>query len=164
MIKIFFQFVGIIFLSLALSFAVQADFTGRVVKISDGDSVTVLDNNKVQHRIRLTGIDAPERNQAFGSRSKQSLSELIFSKTVTVSTNKRDRYGRILGKIYVNGIDVNKEQIRRGMAWHGYIRDQTVADRIAYADTEKSARKNQRGLWVDPDPVPPWKWRRLKKK
>ena len=164
MIKKFFQTSGVIFFSLVLSLSAWADFTGKVVKIADGDTITVLDHYKVQHRIRLTGIDAPERKQAFGSRSRQSLSKLVFSKTVIVKTNKRDRYGRVLGKILINGTDVNKEQIRRGMAWHGYLRDQTAADRIAYADVEKNARKEQRGLWVDPNPLPPWKWRKLKKK
>jgi endonuclease YncB( thermonuclease family) len=164
MVNIFFRTIGAAFLLLVLSFSVWADFTGKVVKISDGDTITVLDHYKVQHRVRLTGIDAPERKQAFGSRSRQSLGKLVFSKTVTVKTNKRDRYGRVLGKVLINGIDINKEQIRRGMAWHGYLRDQAVADRIAYANIEKEARKKQRGLWADPNPLPPWKWRRLKKK
>ena len=163
-IKKIFQTIGAVFLSLVLSFSVWADFTGKVVKIADGDTVTVLDRNSVQHRIRLTGIDAPERKQAFGSRSKQSLSKLVFGKIVTVKTKKRDRYGRVLGKLLINGIDVNKEQIRRGMAWHGYFRDQTAADRITYANIEKNARKEQRGLWVDSNPLPPWKWRKLRKK
>ena len=161
--KNFFQTIGTVFLSLVLSFSVWADITGKVIKIADGDTITVLDQYKVQHRIRLTGIDAPERKQAFGSRSKQSLSKLVFGKTVTVKTNKRDRYGRVLGKILINGIDVNKEQVKRGMAWHGYFRDQTAADRVTYAKIEKSARKEQRGLWIDPNPLPPWKWRKLKK-
>jgi len=163
MAKNILQIIGTAFLLLVLSFSVWADFTGKVVKIADGDTITVLDHYKVQHRIRLTGIDAPERKQAFGSRSRQSLAKLVFSKTVTVKTNKRDRYGRVLGKVLINGIDVNKEQVRRGMAWHGYIRDQTSADRITYADIEKNARKERRGLWVDPNPLPPWKWRRLRK-
>lgn len=158
-----FQTIGTVFLSLLLSFSVWADFTGKVVRIADGDTITVLDQFKVQHRVRLTGIDAPERKQAFGSRSRKSLGKLVFSKTVTVKTNKRDRYGRALGKVLINGIDVNKEQIRRGMAWHGYLRDQTAADRIAYADTERNARQEQRGLWVNPNPLSPWEWRKLKK-
>ena len=161
--KYLFKSIGTVFLSLALSFSVWADFTGKVVKIADGDTVTVLDRNRVQHRIRLTGIDAPERKQAFGSRSKQSLSKLVFSKTVIVRTNRRDRYGRVLGKLLINGMDVNKEQIRRGMAWHAYLRDQTAVDRVTYAEIEKNARKEQRGLWVDPSPLPPWKWRKLRK-
>lgn len=158
-----FQTIGTVFFSLFLSFSVWADFTGKVVRISDGDTITVLDQFKVQHRVRLIGIDAPERKQAFGSRSRKSLGKLVFSKTVTVKTNKRDRYGRVLGKVLINGIDVNKEQIRRGMAWHGYLRDQTAADRIAYADTERNARQEQRGLWVNPNPLSPWEWRKLKK-
>ena len=162
--KIFLQTTGIVILSLVLSFSAWADFTGKVIKIADGDTITVLDQNKVQHRVRLTGIDAPERKQAFGGRSKKSLSKLVFSKIVRVKTTKRDRYGRVLGKVMIDGIDVNKEQVRRGMAWHGYFRDQTYTDRITYAEIQNNAKKEQRGLWVDPNPLAPWKWRKLRRK
>jgi endonuclease YncB( thermonuclease family) len=150
-------------LALALSFPVWADFTGKVVRIADGDTVTILDEFKVQHKVRLTGIDAPERKQPFGSRSKQSLSNMVFSKTVTVKTDKRDRYGRELGKVLINGMDVNREQIRRGMAWHAYQRDQSASDRQAYADAENKAKDQRRGLWVDSDPLSPWDWRKLRR-
>jgi len=153
-------------LALVFSFPVWADFTGKVVRIADGDTVTVLDLSKVQHKVRLTGIDAPEKKQPFGNRSKQSLSDMIFSKTVTVETDKRDRYGRDLGKVLINGMDVNREQIRRGMAWHykAYQRDQSADDRRAYADTEIKAKDQRRGLWVDSDPLPPWEWRKLRRR
>lgn len=152
-------------LALTLSFSVWADFTGKVVSVTDGDTVTVLDVYKAQHKIRLIGIDAPERRQSFGNRSKQSLSEIIFNKTVTVITNKRDRYGRVLGKVLINGVDVNREQIRRGMAWHYkvYQRDQSTDDRQIYADTEIKARDQRFGLWADLDPIPPWEWRKLRR-
>lgn len=88
--------------------------TGRVVGISDGDTVTVLDVQKVQHKIRLAGIDAPEKTQPFGNRSKESLSELAFDKTVTVETDKRDRYGREVGKVLVNGRDVSRSRLLEG--------------------------------------------------
>ena len=153
-------------LALTLSFPVWADFIGKVIRIADGDTVTVLDLSKVQHKVRLTGIDAPEKKQPFGNRSKQSLSDMVFSKTVTVETDKRDRYGRELGKVLINGMDVNREQIRRGMAWHykAYQRDQSADDRRTYAGTENKAKEQRRGLWVDSDPLPPWEWRKLRRR
>lgn len=136
--------------------------TGRVVGVADGDTVTVLDQSKTQHKIRLAGIDAPEKAQAFGQRSKESLSALVFGKEVTVDTDKRDRYGRLVGKILVEGADANLEQIRRGMAWYykAYAREQSAKDREAYEGAELAARGADRGLWYDADPVAPWEFRR----
>lgn len=92
--------------------------TGEVIGISDGDTITILDPQRVQHRVRLAGIDAPERHQDFGNRSKQSLSAMAYRQQATVETNKTDRYGRLVGKVVINGEDVNLHQVRRGMAWH----------------------------------------------
>jgi endonuclease YncB( thermonuclease family) len=91
--------------------------TGRVVRITDGDTIVVLDADKVQHKIRLQGIDAPERGQAFGTKSKEHLSGLVAGRNVEVDYNKYDRYQRILAKVFVNGEDVNLEQVEAGMAW-----------------------------------------------
>lgn len=137
---------------------------GRVVGVADGDTITVLDADKVQHKIRLTGIDAPEKKQPFGNRSKQNLSDMVFSKSVTVETDKRDRYGRELGKVLADGKDANLEQVRSGLAWHykQYEREQSAADRQTYADAENEAKAARRGLWADAEPVPPWKWRHSK--
>ena len=134
---------------------------GRVVGVADGDTVTVLDADKTQHKIRLSGIDAPEKKQPFGQRSKESLSELVFSKTVTVVTDKRDRYGREVGKVLIEGVDANLVQVQRGYAWHykAYQREQPVIDRTVYADAENEARVAKRGLWADVEPVPPWEFR-----
>jgi endonuclease YncB( thermonuclease family) len=90
--------------------------TGRVVRVTDGDTIVILDADKVQHKIRLTGIDAPERGQAFGTKSKEHLSDLVAGKSVVVDYSKYDRYQRILGKVLVNGEDVNLEQIEAGLA------------------------------------------------
>lgn len=135
--------------------------TGKVVGVADGDTVTVLDGTKRQHKIRLSGIDAPEKKQAFGQRSKESLSDLVFAKTVEVETDKVDRYGRRVGKIWVNGMDANLEQLKRGMAWHykQYAREQSEKDQRVYAEAELEARKARRGLWVDVSPVAPWEIR-----
>jgi endonuclease YncB( thermonuclease family) len=91
--------------------------TGKVVGVSDGDTITVLDASNTQHKIRLDGIDAPESAQDFGQRSKQSLSDLVFGKTVTITSGKKDRNGRTVGKVTLDGRDINLKQLNRGMAW-----------------------------------------------
>jgi endonuclease YncB( thermonuclease family) len=140
--------------------------TGQVVRIADGDTITVLDSSDTQHRIRLAGIDAPESHQAFGEQSRQSLSGMIFGKDVNVSYQKIDQYGRIVGKILLDGKDINLEQVKAGMAWHykEYEREQTPEDREIYARAEDEARKARRGLWLDPDPVEPSAFRREEKR
>ena len=158
--RIIFSFV--LTATLALAPLARADITGHVVGVADGDTITVLDADKVQHKIRLTGIDAPEKKQPFGNRSKQSMSDMVFNKNVTVETGKRDRYGRELGKVLAGGKDVNLEQVRAGLAWHykAYERTQPVTDRQAYADAENEAKDAKRGLWADSEPIPPWEWRK----
>ncbi len=152
-------------LCLLLPLGVAAEFSGLVVGVSDGDTIKVLDGNQQQHTIRLMGIDAPEKAQAFGQRSKQSLSDLVFEKQVTVQWTKRDKYGRIVGKVWPqDGVDICLEQITQGMAWHykKYADEQSAQDREAYADAEKVARQSRLGLWQDPDPISPWFWRHSK--
>ena len=119
--------------------------TGRVVRVADGDTVTVLDSSNTQHRIRLEGIDAPESHQAFGTQSKKNLSDMVFGKDVTVVYQKTDQYGRLVGKIMLDGKDVNLEQVKAGMAWHykEYQREQTPEDRELYAKAEDEARSGQ---------------------
>jgi endonuclease YncB( thermonuclease family) len=145
----------------ALATCNAATIEGRVVGIADGDTITVLDADKTQHKIRLAGIDAPEKKQPFGQRSKESLSELVFSKTVKVETDKRDKYGREVGKVMVGEMDANLAQVQRGMAWHykAYEREQSVIDRKVYADAENEASAARRGLWADVAPVSPWEFR-----
>lgn len=154
-------------LALLFAFAINAEtITGQVVGVADGDTITVLDADKVQHKIRLAGIDAPEKKQAFGNRSKESLSDLVFDKTVNVETDKRDRYRREIGKVLVNGRDVNLVQVERGMAWfyRQYQREQSPNDRRLYEAAEDAAKAGRRGLWRDTDPVPPWEFRHSKSK
>jgi len=137
---------------------------GRVVRVADGNTITVLDARKVQHKIRLAGIDAPEKFQAFGQRSKDSLSALVFRLEVTVQTRKRDKYGPEVGKVLVGGLDANLEQVRRGFAWHYNAHEQSTEDRRAYAAAEAEARLQRVGLWRDAHPVPPWEFRKGKRK
>lgn len=144
------------------SFADQLQ--GKVIKVTDGDTVNVLTSDNQTHKIRLSGIDAPEKNQAFGNKSKQALADDIDGKTVTVEFNKRDKYQRIVGKVMLNGKDVNLNQIKRGLAWHykKYENEQDVDDRSIYANAEYLAQRDKVGLWFDANPIPPWDYRKQK--
>lgn len=155
--------VFILFL-LCFQFAYAEVVEGRVVAVIDGDTVTVLDSSNKQFRVRLSGIDAPEKAQSFGVKSKQSLSELVFNKSVSVQYGKSDRYGRTLGKIIVNQVDINLEQVKRGFAWHysQYAKTQSEEDRLLYSKAQNEASQAGRGLWTDPHPVAPWDFRRTK--
>lgn len=158
------KILGAGFLLLASTCPWAATLTGLVVGVSDGDTVTVLDSARAQHKIRLAGIDAPEKHQPFGNASKASLSAKIFNREVEVEYNKSDRYGRLVGKITVGGIDANLEQVKAGMAWHykAYEKEQRPEDRLAYGRAEDAARLQKIGIWRDPDPTPPWEFRRDK--
>lgn len=129
--------------------------TGKVIRIADGDTFTMIFDNGFEVRVRLNGIDSPEKKQAFSNRAKQTLSDLIYNKKVKVYYESKDRYGRVLGDIYIDNLNVNQEMVRRGMAWH-FIR---YSDDETLAALEKEARKNSIGLWADPNPVAPWEFR-----
>ena len=133
-------------------------FVAKVVKIADGDTVTVL-LDKVQYRIRLAKIDAPEKKQAFGTQSKKVLGDKIFGKDVKVVWVKRDLYNRIVGDIYLDNRWINKEMIEEGWAWHyrQYSKD------AALDKAEADARSARRSLWADSSPIPPWEFRKKKK-
>ena len=145
--------------------------TGRVVGVADGDTIAVLDADRQQHKIRLGGIDAPEKAQPFGQRSKENLSRLVFNKDVRVEWEKRDRYKRIVGKVWVQPadcptcpmtLDAGQAQLAAGMAWwyRKYAKEQSPEDRGRYESEEQEARARRVGLWGDVNPVPPWEWRR----
>jgi len=128
---------------------------GKVVGVHDGDTVTLLVDGHQQIKIRLAQIDAPEVAQAFGQRSQQSLSELVFNKTVQINKETTDKYGRTVGTIIVDGLDANKEQIKRGMAWvyRQYLHDQSLIS------IEEEAKSKKVGLWSDINAIPPWEFR-----
>ena len=142
-----------------------ATLQGKVIGVADGDTLTLLDAQKNQHKIRLQGIDAPEKAQAFGNKSKQSLHEMVHGKEVFVDVQKKDKYGRSVGKILVNQTDACLEQIKRGMAWHykQYANEQSPEDRDVYAQAESTARAQSLGLWKDKSPTPPWAFRKQNK-
>jgi endonuclease YncB( thermonuclease family) len=136
--------------------------SGRVVGVHDGDTITVLDSSNVQHKIRFQGIDAPEKSQAFGEASKQSLSTLVFGKNVSVVIGKKDRYQREVGKVLIGDRDAGLEQLRAGMAWYyrDYERELSPEERRLYSNAEATARSSHEGLWSDGAPTPPWDFRR----
>lgn len=142
-----------------------ATLTGRVVGVSDGDTITLLDNTNTQFKIRLAGIDAPEKKQAFGQVSKKALSDLVYDKQVNVEYDKQDRHGRTVGKVIVNGLDANLEQVKHGLAWfyRKYKNDMVFADRINYLHAEEDARDSKIGLWVENDVEAPWDFRHSKR-
>lgn len=132
--------------------------TGKVVKVADGDTITVLDDQKQTHRIRLLFIDAPESKQAFGQKFKQHLSALVFGKTVKVEWSKKDRYKRILGVVFIDGINCNEEMLKAGLAHH--YRYYSKSKELQAL--EDDAKKNKKGLWADSKAVFPWEFRRKK--
>lgn len=136
----------------------HADLSGVVVSVLDGDTVDVLVDRKPV-RVRLAEIDAPERAQAFGTRSRQALAAAVFQQPVTVRTNGLDRHGRTIGTILVDGHSINRMMVEQGMAWayRQYLVDRSLLD------VEAAARSGRVGLWVDPNPTAPWEWRAAKR-
>lgn len=156
---------GLVLAALLATAATQIAATevhGKVVAIADGDTMTVLDDSKRQHRVRVAAIDAPEKSQAFGSRSKEHLSRLAFGQRVTCDVVETDVYGRSVANVFVGSVDIGLAQIEAGMAWHfkRYASEQSVSAREKYEAAEVSARTARRGLWADKAPVPPWEWRK----
>ena len=153
---------AIVLASLFVSLLHAEIIVGRVIAVSDGDTIKVLDDTKRLFVIRLMGIDAPEKAQPFGQRSKQSLSDLVFHDRVEVQWSKRDRYSRLIGKVLLaDGSDVCLEQIRAGLAWHykQYANEQPEELRLSYANAEQQARQGKVGLWGVPNQIPPWEFR-----
>jgi endonuclease YncB( thermonuclease family) len=130
----------------------------QVVGVLDGDTVKVLLDG-LEQKVRLTEIDAPEKKQAFGQKSKETLLALCIGQPAKLVVSGKDRYSRLLGRLSCGGKDANAEQVRQGLAW---VYDQYVTDRSLY-DLQAAAQQAKRGLWTDPAPVPPWQWRRSRR-
>lgn len=151
------QIIAVALLSLITLPVCAETLTGRVVGVSDGDTITLLDASRREYRIRLAEIDAPEKNQPFGQASKKSLSDLSYGRNAQAECPNTDRYGRRVCKIFVDGVNVNAQQVARGLAW--VYRQYAPATSSLYA-LENKARAAEIGLWQDRNPVPPWDWRR----
>lgn len=145
------QFLSLILVSFTLS-----AFTGKVVGVTDGDTITILKNDNTTVKVRLSAIDCPEKVQEYGSQAKSATSQLCFGKFVTVQNEGTDKYGRTLAIVFVDSLCLNKELLRLGLAWHykRYNQDKELSE------IEETARKNKVGLWSQPNPVAPWDFRR----
>jgi len=137
----------------------ELTLSGKVVGVADGDTFTLLLLNNTTKKIRLHGVDAPERGQAFGTVSRQRLSELVFQKGVSVVQTDTDQYGRVVGIARVEGLVVNEEMLRSGLVWHYTEYD----DNPRWAELEREARRKRVGLWSERAPVAPWEWRRAQR-
>ncbi len=134
-------------------------FSGKVVKVSDGDTIQVMRDGKAE-KIRLAGIDCPEMNQPFGQAAKRFTLDLAAHKMVTVEVETTDRYGRTIGEVILpDGSSLNRKLVEEGYAWwyHRYSKDKTLGE------LESKARVKKKGLWSDPHAIAPWDWRRKKK-
>ena len=144
-------------LLLLFTLSAQAEtLEGKVIKIADGDTLTLLTSSREQVKVRLAGIDTPERKQPFGNRAKQALSNLAFQKQALVEVETTDRYGRTVGTVFVGSQNLNAELVKQGMAW--VYRKYTDDERLYVLESE--AKQSKRGLWLDENPIPPWEWRR----
>jgi micrococcal nuclease len=145
----------IVFFLTSLSLLAET-ITGKVVGVSDGDTITVLDSSLKRHKIRFEHIDAPEKSQAFGQRSKEYLSSLIFNKKVSVKIKTTDRYKRVIATVMHGTTNINLEMVKAGYAWHYkyYSKDKQ------FADAERTARNAKKGIWSSNKATPPWDYRR----
>ena len=148
-----------------LSPAAAEHLTGRIIHIADGDTVTLLTEQNQSVRIRLSGIDAPEKRQPFGTRAREKMTSCAKGKHAVVDTHKKDRYGRQAGTVTVAGTDCGLELLKSGLAWYyaAYEKELPAAKRLPYRHAEDNARKMKRGLWQDKNPQAPWDWRKVQR-
>lgn len=153
--------LSLLFLCLLFTVAAVAQITGKVVGIADGDSFTLLTSDNKQLKIRLHGIDCPEKKAPFGQQAKTFTSDLIFGKYVTIKQTAKDRYRRTVAIVYLpDGRILNEELLKAGMAWHYRQHDKNPR----WSKMEQQARIAKRGLWQAPHPEPPWEYRKQNKK
>jgi len=151
-------FITLVLISVA---CFSEEMTGQVVSIADGDTLTLLVDGRKQVKIRLAEIDTPEKRQPYGNKARQALAALAFKRDVSVMWSEQDRYGRVVGRVFVDGLDVNAEMVRNGHAW---VYRQYAKDESLFA-LEDEARAAKRGLWAmsETDKMPPWEWRRARR-
>jgi len=168
---IFFKYLFAILFAIYIT-PLRADFTAKVLRVVDGDTIYVEVEAGKKFKVRLTGIDAPEQNQPYGLESTYRLKKLLLNKLVLLKSKPKkgkpyslDRYKRVLAKIIFDGKDINLSQVLGGYAWHykRYQKQQSPSDRESYSQAELNAKKNKLGLWGEKKPIAPWKWRKIKK-
>jgi len=158
------KFIISAILAMASAAANAEAIEGMIVGVSDGDTVTLLTAQRQQVKIRVQGIDAPEKSQAFGTVSRQSMAKMVFQKNVQAQCSSTDRYGRKICVIYLNGVDAGLQLVSQGLAWHykQYAKEQSPRDRATYAYAEENARAQRAGLWTEQNPISPWDFRKNK--
>lgn len=134
--------------------------SGKAVSITDGDTFKLLTKDSTLVRIRLANIDCPERKQPFSAKAKQFTSDAIFGKHIKLNVLKQDRYGRLIAYVFYDTKNLSKELLKAGLAWH-YVR---YSDDDLLQTLEDGAKKDKRGLWIEPNAIAPWEWRSNKKK
>jgi micrococcal nuclease len=144
---------------LVATFSASADISGRIVRVLDEDTIEILETGNRLTRVRLAGIDAPEKNQPFGQRSRKELTSMVAQRPVTITGSETDRYARLLGTVWLGMTDVNAEQISKGLAWAYRYHGKPI--RPDYAVLEAEARRQSTGLWSAPGQTEPWRWRSL---
>ena len=147
------------FLLVATQATSQPILTGKVIKVSDGDTFTLLTEGKEQYRIRLHGIDAPEHYQPYSQVSRQFLNDWVYGKDVQVQQMDVDQYGRTIGMVFIDSVNVNEALLQAGLAWHYKKYDKNPE----WAKMEDDARRNRVGLWAEDAPIAPWDFRHPKK-
>ncbi len=143
----------------------EVNLAGKVISVQDGDTLTIVDEELKEHKIRINGIDAPELDQPYGNVSKANMMELTYGRIATLECHKADRYGRSVCTVWVEGQDVGLSQLRMGLAWHykKYQDEQAPEQRQSYSDAEITAMKGMFGLWIRENSIAPWEWRKIKK-
>lgn len=158
----------ILFVSLLLTPCLvsgDVSLAGKVISVQDGDTLTIVDEELKEHKIRINGIDAPESDQPYGKVSKENMIELSYGRIAALECHKADRYGRSVCTVWIEGVDVGLSQLRMGLAWHykKYQDEQAPEQRQSYSDAEINAKKGMLGLWIRENSIAPWEWRKIKK-
>lgn len=162
--KIFRALVALVALLSACSLSLAGTLEGKIVNVADGDTVTILTDDRQQVKVRLYGIDCPERRQAFGGRATDYTRKALAGRRVSVEAIDRDRYGRTVGIVQEEGREsINEQLLKAGLAWV-YVRYCKIPKCRQWRQLEENARTNRKGLWKDSSPVPPWLWRRETKR
>ena len=140
-----------------LLLAYAPPFEAKVISVYDGDTITVRTTETI--KIRLDGVDAPELKQPHGQASKQALSALVFGKTITVKPKSKDRYGRTIARLEADGIDINLQMVATG---HAHWYQQYAKNDMPLANAQAKAKAEKAGIWIDPNAIPPWEFRKKK--
>ena len=140
----------------------QPPIHGRCVGVADGDTIRVLSGDNQQIRVRFAFIDAPEKGQPFGQRAKQAMSELVFGKDVKLRPHTIDPHGRLVARVVIDNQDVGLELLKQGLCWvyEKYVGEASAEIQTSYWAAQAAAQSDRLGLWQDPDPMPPWEWRK----